>query len=200
MHQPWTRIPLLGALALAVTFGGCLGASKPARFYVLSAEAEPSAPPAQDPLVVVGPFAMPAYLNRPHFVTRLEDGELELDEFARWAEPLAGNVHQVLADNVAALTGSQRVIPSLTLRPASEGYRAMGIVSRFEADGSGDVVLHVSWTVAPPGAGETGPGHRSVYSEPASPRDYGERVRAMNRLLLRFSRDIAAALPASGSP
>jgi uncharacterized lipoprotein YmbA len=66
MHQPWTRIPLLGALALAVTFGGCLGASKPARFYVLSAEAEPSAPPAQDPLVVVGPFAMPAYLNRPH--------------------------------------------------------------------------------------------------------------------------------------
>jgi uncharacterized lipoprotein YmbA len=142
---------------------------------------------------------MPAYLDRPQIVTRLDDGQLELDEFNRWAQPLAPNLTRVLADNIAALTGSQRVIPALTVR-VSEGYRVVGVVSRFEADESGEVILEVTWAVRPIREDRGGPVRRSLYRQMSSSGDPGTRVDAMSRLLLRRSEEIAAALRAAASP
>jgi uncharacterized lipoprotein YmbA len=187
------------ALALAVLAAGCVGRSKPPRFYVLTARAAPSLEAAQEPQVVVGPIKMPEYLNRPQIVTRLENGQLEVDESNRWAQPLAPNLHQVLADNIAALTGSQRVVPALTVQ-VSSGYRVVGVVSRFEADESGLVALEVTWAVRPiRESGAERPVQRSLYTEPSSMDDPGTRVEAMDRVLLRWSEEIVAALQA-GTP
>ena len=192
MRKPSTRTTRLTVLALALLASGCLGRSQPPRLYVLAARAEAGVATAQEPQVVVGPIEMPAYLKRPQIVTRLASGQLAVDQSNRWAQPLGTNMHQVLADNIAALTGSQRVVPMLTVR-VNRGYRVVGVVSRFEADESGQVALEVTWAVRPIRA-DVGPVRRSVYTEPSQPGDSSTRVEAMNRLLLRWSEDIAAAL------
>ncbi|MBW2416155.1 MAG: membrane integrity-associated transporter subunit PqiC [Deltaproteobacteria bacterium] len=191
MRKRYLFLPLL---TLALLAAGCLGRSQPPRLYVLAARAESGAAAVEEPQVVVGPIQTPAYLDRPQLVTRLDSGELAVDESNRWAQPLATSIHQVLADNIAALTGSQRVIPALTVR-VSRGYRVIGVVSRFEADESGELVLEVTWTVRPIRADDGGTVQRSVYREPAPVADPAARVEAMNRVLLRWSQDIVAALP-----
>lgn len=187
----------LTLLALAAIAGGCAGRSKPATFYVLTARAEAVMPTTQDPQLTVGPIDMPAYLDRPQIVTRLHNGQLEVDEFNRWAQPLGPHLNQVLADNLAALTGSERVIPALTVR-VREGYRIVGVVSRFEPDESGQVILQVTWAVqAVSGSGVSSRAEavrRSLYKEPFVLGEPASAVEAMNRLLLRWSRDIAAVL------
>lgn len=182
----------LTLMVLVALAAGCLGRSQPARFYVLGALAEPGGEVAQGPVVVVGPIELPAYLNRPQMVTRLDGGRLEVDELNRWAQPLAPATEQVLADNISALTGSQRVVPALTVR-VSQGYRVRGVVSRFEANESGEVVLEVTWAMSEIRGDAAGQVRRSVYTEFSS-GDPATRVAAMNLLLLRWSQDIAAAL------
>jgi uncharacterized lipoprotein YmbA len=196
MRKPSTPTILLASLVLLSV--GCLGRSQPARYYVLAARAESGAAAVQEPVVVVGPIETPAYLDRPQMVTRLDTGELSMDASHRWAQPLSTAMHQVLADNISSLTGSQRVVPALTVR-VDRGYRVRGVVSRFEADESGEVVLEVTWAVQPVrerrGGDRAGEVRRSVYKEMSPPETPTARVEAMNRLLLRWSEDIAAALP-----
>jgi len=190
-----TRFGKLSALVatLLVLAGvtGCLSRSRPATLYVLAAQAEGSPPTAQAPQLVVGPIEIPAYLDRPQIVTRRTDGRLSIADGERWAQPLQDAMHRVVADNVATLTGSQRIVPALTVR-VTRGHRVRGVVSRFEANETGEVALEVTWAVVAVRSNDTGSVRRSVYTEPSRSSDFSSRVQAMNRLLLRWSQDIAA--------
>lgn len=179
---------VLGA-ALAVT-AGCVRDTKPSDFYLLEPTAVASAAPTQDPSMVVGPVTIPQHLDRPHIVTRAGSGRLDIDEFSRWAEPLSHSIPSVIAANLTALTGSERIIPYLQVRDLDVDFRVMAIVSRFDADAAGEVVLDVKWAVLRPGESTDTIAHRSVYRGRAAPGDYGERVATMNSLLLQWSEAI----------
>ena len=61
---------------------GC--SSAPSTFYVLMPEQEATQIQSARIKVVIGPIEFPAYLERPHIVTRSSGTELRLAEYHRW--------------------------------------------------------------------------------------------------------------------
>ncbi|QEL55253.1 PqiC family protein [Chromobacterium paludis] len=86
----------MSAALLAAGLMGC--ASPPARFYGLDAPALSPAAVQFGKRVMVGPVSLPAALDRPQLVLDDGNGELRLQEYARWSAPL----DRLLAQNLAA--------------------------------------------------------------------------------------------------
>ena len=179
---------------LLLSLGGCVRDTKPANFFLLGPTAPPAAQRTQDPIVLVGPIAMPHYLDRPQIVTRHAAGRVEFDEFARWAEPLRQTVPSVVAENLGQLVGSERIVPYLNIKTTTIDYRLVAIISRFDVDDSGQVLLDVKWSLARPAEETHIFARHSTYRGDAG-GDYKEKlVAAMNSLLLRWSEDIASEI------
>lgn len=181
------RAALLGGV-LALT--GCAG-SESVRYYVLSATpAGPSGAAVRDIPVGVGPVEFPEYLDRPQIMTRTSQNELSMADFDRWAESLKDNTIRVLAENLATLLPSQRVVTYPWKRATPVDYQVTVQVSRFDRLEQGESVLAVRWRVLDGGGGEL-LSRTSTYRETPSGPDYPATVAAMNRNLEAFSRDVA---------
>ena len=82
-------------LVVAATVGaGCAGS--PPQFYTLSANGAAAPPAAPTYSVTVGPVSVPEIVDRPQFVVRVAQNQVELAEHARWAEPLKGAIPRVI--------------------------------------------------------------------------------------------------------
>ena len=177
---------LSGVLALT----GCAG-SESVRYYVLSATpAGPVGAAVRDIPVGVGPVEFPEYLDRPQIMTRTSQNELSMADFDRWAESLKDNTIRVLAENLATLLPSQRVVTYPWKRATPVDYQVTVQVSRFDRLEQGESVLAVRWRVLDGGGGEL-LSRTSTYRETPSGPDYPATVAAMNRNLEAFSRDVA---------
>ena len=94
---------------MVVLAAGC-GSSPASHFYTLSAAPPPSpAAAAVDLSVLVGPVSVPLAGDRPQIVVAVSPNQVSLDEFNRWASPLANNIARVVAENLAAMLGTPRV-------------------------------------------------------------------------------------------
>lgn len=181
------RAALLGGV-LALT--GC-ASSESVRYYVLSATpAGPSGAAVRDIPVGVGPVEFPEYLDRPQIMTRTSQNELSMADFDRWAESLKDNTIRVLAENLATLLPSQRVVTYPWKRATPVDYQVTVQVSRFDRLEQGESVLAVRWRVLDGGGGEL-LSRTSTYRETPTGSDYAATVAAMNRNLEAFSRDVA---------
>ncbi len=194
MYSSRPMVPALMTLIVAALLGGCVRDTKPATFYLLGPAAPPAAERIEGPRVIVGPVEFPRYLDRPQIVTRHSEGRIDIDEFARWAEPLNHTVPSVIAENISALTGGTRIVPFLQIREMSNDYRVVAMVSRFDTDETGNTVLDVKWSVLRPTDKSYTMARHSTYRSNTSVRDYEERVASMNALLLRWSEDIATEI------
>jgi uncharacterized protein len=193
----------LGALAACVS----LKRTPEARFFALRslAEASPASANASDPgLVGILPVVLPAYLERPQVVTWAAPGEVRIDEFLRWAEPLDLAVGRVVGENLGALLPSRRVIRAPWSGSAPLDCRVRLELTRFGQVPGGEVHLAGRWVLLPR------QGERPLVSRPVDLRrgpraggavpDPNTSVEAMSELLAELSREIAtavAALPSS---
>jgi hypothetical protein len=176
----------LGTLA-----AGC-GSSPPSRFYTLSGTATP--PAASSNLsVAVGPVTIPAAVDRPQMVVSTSANQVELDEFNRWASPLANNISRVVAVNLVALLGT----PNVTLFPqmlaADADFRVAIEVQRFDSTPGEAAVLDAVWIVrrAKDGKSDTG---RTTVRETVQEKSIDALVAAHSRAMARLSQAIAAAV------
>lgn len=193
-------LPVL--LLAAATLVGC--ASQKADFYTLSVEAPPnSGRPAATFSVVVGATTVPELIDRPQIVVRGGTNQVDIDEFARWAEPLKNQIPRVIAGDLAQLLDNQHVSVYPLAGDAASAYRVRASVERFDALPGEAVIVDVVWTVSPPakGALQGAPlSGRSTVREPVTGTGYGALVAAWSRALAAVSRDIAAAIqPGSAS-
>jgi uncharacterized lipoprotein YmbA len=181
-------------LAAAALAAGC-ASSTPPRYYRLEPVAVAAAAAASDRAVVVGPFLVADYLDRPQFVTRGAGGEVIVPDGERWAEPLESGFQSALTANVARLLGSERVLEfpaQAILKPDS---RVTGRVSRLDVDSTGLAVLEVQWGVIGRDGGVADSGRRSRYeAQAAGAGGYAARVAALNAVIASFSADVAAAV------
>ena len=193
------RSSFLAALLLAAaTLTGC--ASQKADFYTLSAEAPAdSARPVATFNVVVGAATVPELIDRPQIVVRDGANQVDIDEFARWAEPLKSQIPRVIAADLARLLNSQRVSVYPVAGDAASAYRVRANVERFDAQPGEAVMVDVTWTVSPPGKGAQLFG-RSTVREPVTGTGYGPLVIAWSRAIGTVSRDIAAAIQPASAP
>src|SRR5437879_600837 len=124
-----------GVLALA----GCMSVADPTKYYVLSPTSprEPTPTSSASSVAVavgVGPVLIPGYLNRVQIVTRDANDEVAVAMYDRWAEPLESGIAQVLADNLGAHVGSERIAVFPWRGGVARGldYQVVVVVLRFE--------------------------------------------------------------------
>jgi uncharacterized protein len=197
------------ALALVVPWTGCVLKRTPeARFFALHAVSEASPPPeapADAVLVGVLPVLLPGHLERPQVVTWAGPGEVKIDEFLRWAEPLDAGMGRVLAENLSALLPTHRVIRAPWPGGTALRCRLRLEVARFGPEQGGQVELSGRWALLPerserPLLARAWSGRRTP-SAPVGPRaNAAASVEAMSALLGELSRDIAGAIASLPAP
>ena len=184
----------------AVTMLVACGSSPPVSYYALSASSSQTHVDSPDAaLVGLGPMAVPDYLNRSQMVTRGPGAEMSVDEYARWAEPLGPALHRLVAAEVDGMLEDFVVVSfpyDAAIRRQIE-YRILGVVTRFDADGAGNIVLEVQWTIADVTADATmQPNRRRYETRATSAGSPAAIAEAMSSALRLFSRDVADQLSA----
>ncbi len=176
--------------------GGCTaigGPSPPSRFYLL-APLEPASGAGGGLSLGVGPIRIAEYLDRPQIVTRPGAHALEFAEFDRWGEPLSESVSRVLAANLGALLGTDRVQRHPWRDARSIEVRVELDVRRFDGPLAGPVELVTHWRVRR----ERDAVERiSRLSEPLQGSGYDALAAAMSRVLHALSKEIATAIAAA---
>lgn len=183
---------LLGAACLAAT--ACFGPkSDPTTFWVLTPMAAPAVTSGTaGPSIGLGPVTLPEYLGRPQMVTRVDEHQVSVDEFSRWAEPLDDMLAETLAEQMRA-----------QLRPVSlvrYPWRANQIpdrsvrvhVSRFEPRASGEVLLQATWQVLDRD-GKQLSARTSEHRVPTGPT-VKEAVAAMSQAAGQLAKEISGAV------
>jgi uncharacterized protein len=186
------RAPLAGAAVglLLVLAAGC--ASTPSRFYTLTATAEPAPGlPASSLSVVVGPVQIPALVDRPQLVLKVDANQVQLDEFNRWAAPLADEITRVTVGNLTLLLGTPDVWPSSASPAAGAKMKLRIDVVEFEARPGEAVLIDANWSLR---RGDTLQSGRSQLREPARGPGADALAAAYSRALGRMAADIAAQM------
>lgn len=197
MNNP-PRVAYLIILA-SLVLSAC-GSSPPVNYYALTPSAIENRTDADDAVILgLGPLAMPDYLNRSQMVTRGPGAAIAVDEFNRWAEPLGPAMHRALAADVDNMLDNVVVVsfPYDSAIRKKVDYRILGVVTRFDADTGGTVVLEVQWALSELDSDAAVKPQRSRYStQAASAGNAAAVAEAMTATLRQFSRDIADQLSA----
>jgi uncharacterized lipoprotein YmbA len=193
----------LACCALALAGGtGCVSLKRTpeARFFVLRALAEPPAapqPPAAFRLVGMLPVSIPGYLDRAQLVTWTRPGELRVDEFLRWAEPLDAAITRTLAENLDLLLPETHVIRSPWAAGVKPRCRVRVRLRQFGPEADGEVRLEGRYVLLP--AGDEKPLaikpvslRRGALAAPSP--DPGADVEAMSELLRDLAGEIAGTI------
>jgi uncharacterized lipoprotein YmbA len=127
-------------------------------------------------------------------VVLMAGSQVSLAEQSRWAEPLAGGISRVIADNLVNLLPDARVSAFPQSRTVVADYRVMVDVQHFDStigEGVRDEFLWVVRAANKEGVTRSG---RTIAREEAKSGEYAELVAAHNRALEALSRDIAMAI------
>ena len=185
------------SIALAALALCACAASPPARFYTLSGP--PAAPsPAGTTSIVVGPVAVPAVVDRPEIVVSVGPNEVWLDEFNRWASPLADAIAIATAENLGATLGTARASSLAQSTAIDAEYRVSLDVQRFESVPGSHALLDALFTVRRTADGKSATA-RTTAREATADKSYDALAAAHSRAVARLARDIADATRALGA-
>lgn len=181
----------LATLVAALVASACASSPAPSFYHLAPLAIE--ATQSSDRSVIVGPFELAEYLDRPQIVTRAGASSMKVADFERWAEPLDTNLQAVVASNVGRLIGSDHVLEFPAQAILKPDRRVSGRVARLDVE-AGTAVLEVQWGVLNGDGSVAQPGRRSRYEAKVAGAGYGAMVAAMNEAVEKFSEDVAGAV------
>jgi hypothetical protein len=188
------RAAAIAALVVIAAATGCLGAPQP-KFYTLSAAsgADPGAPVASRPDLglIVGPLEFPRYLDRPELVSRDGSHQLVIADAHRWGGSMTSDVLRSVADDLARLLGTARVVAYPSEARFAANYRVLLDVHEFEGVLGAKVTLRVRWTIAAVKDGRAVVVEESVFEQPTASASYEDLVAAESAALRAMTREIA---------
>ena len=194
-------------ILLPALFASC-SVLKPVKDTSISHLLDPAVPErtvtGASPAIAVSRPSLPSYLDRQQLVSRTTTGELNMNAYHLWAEPLDAGISRVTAANLSRLTNSLNVQPVENFVTLDYQSLLEIRVSRFEPDASGQIVLACTWKLQPV-AGRVAAIRSFNTSVPVSgpPVAAGPqtgRINAMNEALARLAREIARAPTGSPAP
>lgn len=191
---------VIGLATLVVLCSGCFGSSKPSSFYTLNTVAEASRQaPLADLSLVVGPLALPEYLDRPQIVIRRTPNRVSIDEFHRWAGSFKQELLRVVAEDLSRLLGTARVV-TYPNQASDAHYRVLLDIQRFDGTLDDQVVLDMRWTIESLAPHKVLIQRRTRLTERVSSDDVERLLAAKSRLLGQLSQQIAQSLRRLGAP
>jgi uncharacterized lipoprotein YmbA len=155
-----------------------------------SAQGAPPSPTA--PAVAVGPVTIPELVNRPQLVVRQTPNRVDVLESHRWAEPLKSEIPRLMAQNLAQLLGSSRVIAYGQAAGSEPRYRVLVDIIRMEAVPGESVTVEAGWLVR--GAASVSREGRGVFREKVSGAGYEPVALALSRALGDLSCEVAKTI------
>ena len=194
-----TSPPLFALLAAAVLAAGC-GSTAPSKLYTPEAQATEGARLATEARrIEVVSVRIPDLWDRPQIVLTKPGGEVDFNEFNRWAVPLKSEVPRIVTRNLTRLLGTQMVWLREDFPGAKPDLRVQVSIDQIEAVAGQQLRLEAAWAIRGSDAAAALKVGRSVVQEPLSDGSYAAVVAATSRALLALSRDVArdiAAIPA----
>lgn len=191
---------LLIALTVPLLLVSC-GVLQPVKDTSVNHLLDPAVPnrtiSGASPAVALTRPSLPSYLDRQQLVSRSGNGQLQMNSYHLWAEPLDAAISRVTAVNLGRLTNSLNIQPVENFVTLDYQTLLEIRVSRFEPDASNRVVLECTWKLQPVAGrvANTRPFTTSVpIMPPDSATDLSGRVVAMNEALARLAREIARSL------
>jgi len=199
------RFRLGVAASVLLLLAGCAG-SPAARFYTLTAPVPPESPAAAAARglpVSVGPVAIPALVDRPQIVVTVGPNEVQLDEYHRWASPLADAIGLAVVGHLGVLLPSPQVM-LLSQSPGGPADTRVAIeVQRFDSVPGSHALVDAVFTVHGTATGRSATG-RTTAREAVSDGSYETLAAAHSRAVARLAADIAATIgnvaPPGSSP
>jgi len=171
------HLPPLFACAMSLALAGCLGSSRPSRFYTLAPlqirNGQGGTPP--EATLAIGPVEIPESIDRPQIVTRT-----------------GANVRDRLASQQIAVAPWRSAI----LSGVGPSYRAAVSVSRFDGIPGQSVVLQGRWELIGQGGESLGVREATV-TEKIDGAGYDALVAAMQKVLVRFGQQMADSVVAT---
>lgn len=187
--------PVPWIATLAVLASAC-ASSPQGKFYTLSArEPQERAQAAESVRISIDSVSVPELVDRPQIVTRIDATQVDIDEFARWADPLEAQITRVLATNLAQSVPGALASRNLDWEARDETYRVSVDILSFESAPGSMASIAALWTVRAAKSGEPVSG-RSMVHEPTDGQGYDALVQAHSRALATVSSDIARAIEA----
>jgi hypothetical protein len=203
---------MTGVIRLAIAFwfvslslAGCLGLGpKPdrSRFFTLSALPQVEEASVKDSAKLegvslgIGPLKFAGYLDRQEIVIRSDQNRIEISENDRWAESLQENFARVLAQDLAGLLQTDRVIAFPWPNDRKPKYQIDIEVLRFEANRAGDAGLLARWVVIDGGTGKRLSFKESRLTRPAKEKTTDAMAAALSETVGDLSREMAEAIRA----
>jgi len=190
---------LVAACVLAL-LSGC--ASDPVtRYYVLSAVAPAQAAGANPVSVVIKDVRLPQYLDRVQIVTRGSENRLLMADYELWAGELRQDMTRVLAENLARLLATDRIVAAPHTLKLQPDVRVELEVLRFERDAGGKVELAARWwlTRGADGVLLASPAITLVGAPLAAGAPYEMLVASMSAVYAQLAQEIARGIQSRGA-
>ncbi len=149
------------------------------------------------PAIAISRPSLPSYLDRQQLVSRSGGGQLEMNSYHLWGEPLDAAISRVTAVNLGRLENSLNIQPVESFVTLDYQTLLEIRVSRFEPDSPTNLVLECTWKLQPVSGrvANTRSFRTSVPISPAdTPKNLSGRTAAMNEALARLAREIARAI------
>ncbi len=192
------RLPPLFACTISLALAGCLGSSRPARFYTLAPLQirDGVVPTATDATLAIGPVEIPDSIDRQQIVTRTGANELVVAEFDRWGSSLDSQISSSLVATLGDRLAPQQIAVALwrsALLSGGPTYRAAVSVSRFDGIPGQSVVLQGRWELIAQSNGkqESLGVREATVTEKTEGPGYEALVAAMQRALVKFAQQMA---------
>jgi len=192
----------LFACAAVLALAGCLGSSRPSRFYTLAPLqiGDGQGPTVPDATLAIGPVEIPESIDRPQIVTRTGANELVVAEFDRWGGSLDSEISGSLVATVRDRLASRQIAVapwrSAILSAGGPSYRAAVSFSRFDGIPGQSVVLQGRWELIGQ-SGESLGVREATVTEKTDGAGYDALVAAMQRALVRFGQQMADSVVAT---
>jgi uncharacterized lipoprotein YmbA len=195
-----TTRPLFRALSIAAAAAlatGCFGAAaKPTEYFTLSTTALANAgePLASLPQLglAVGPMDLPRHLDRQEIVTRDGSHRVVVEDSERWGGSLREDILRVVADDLGALLGTNRVAIYPAVPRFALDYQIMLDLREFEGRQGESVRLRAYWTVVSGADGKGVAVGESQIDQPVASPSWADFVAAHSTALGAMTRQIAA--------
>jgi len=171
------------------------------RYFTLTSQAQADGaaknPDLEQIWLGVGPVRIPGYLDREELVVRVAQNRFDVAQNDRWIEPLEESLSRVLAQNLHALLGSERIVRYPWPNSRRISHQVEVEIFRFEPTSEGEAQLSARWAINDTAAKQALAAKTSFFKRPIEKESREAAVDAMSELLADLSREIADAVRAA---